>query len=464
MGVLGGLWVFLPFAGALMLTAALSLGAFAVRRVGKRLSTPPFPTMPPSSLRTVPPAPPRVGPERDLAELEVRADGGPRPGDVLGQYQLLACVGEGGMGRVWAARNISSVLQRIVAVKTAIRRAEQKTELRHLFMDEARIALLVRHPNVCGVNEFGEHEGVLYQVMEWCDGASLRQVLDRLPGGRMEIPIAVRIMAKVSAGLHAAHELLDDDGVPMHVVHRDVSPQNILISTTGQVKVTDFGVAKSNGQLHRPLGSAEVKGKLSYIAPEQVMGGEVDRRADIFALGSILYEATTGHCPFSCEGSPSTLYQLISQPIVPPEKWVPSYPPELSQIVLGALGKDPAERYGSAEQFGVALESWLVKMSLVVTERTIADMMTASVGSFTREKQKRIEHSLALSAPPSSVSATLTLPDLAMGSFAEPARPTLPARPNAMRVHPVSIPVRASIPARPTMPAGPAARKPGVPR
>lgn len=457
-GILGGLWVFLPFAGALMLTVALGVGAAAVRQVGKRLSTPPFPTLPPL------PAPPaRVGVERDLAELEVRADGGPRPGDVLGQYQLLACVGEGGMGRVWAARNISSVLQRIVAVKTAIRRDEQRAELRNLFMDEARIALLVRHPNVCGVNEFGEHEGVLYQVMEWCDGASLRQVLDRLPGGRMDVPIAVRIMAKVSAGLHAAHELLDDDGVPMHVVHRDVSPQNILISTSGQVKVTDFGVAKANGQLHRPLGNADVKGKLSYIAPEQIMGGEVDRRADIFALGSILYEATTGHCPFSCEGAPSTPYQLISQPIVPPQKWVPSYPPELSQIVLGALGKDPADRYVTAEQFGVALESWLVKRSLVVTERTIADMMITAVGPFTREKQKRIEQSLALSAPPSSVSATLTLPELAMAPLAEP-RPTIPARPNVMRVQPASAPVRPSVAARPTLPAGPGARKPTAPR
>lgn len=466
-GVLGGLWVFLPFLGALALTVALGIGMLAVQRVGKRLSTPPFPSMPPSP--RVPrvsssPAAPRVGQERDLAELEVRADGGPRPGDVLGQYQLLSCVGEGGMGRVWAARNVGSVLQRIVAVKTATRRSEPKAELRHLFMDEARIALLVRHPNVCGVNEFGEHEGVLYQVMEWCDGASLRQVLDRLPGGRMEIPLAVRIMAKVSAGLHAAHELIDDDGVPMHVVHRDVSPQNILISTSGQVKVTDFGVAKADGQLHRTLGSAEVKGKVSYVAPEQVMGGEVDRRADIFALGSILYEATTGHCPFACEGSRSTLYQLISQPIVPPQKWVPSYPPELAQIVLGALGKDPADRYPTAEQFGVALESWLVKMSLVVTERTIADMMTAAVGSFTREKAKRVEHSLALSAPPSSVSATLTLPDLALGPGVEPARPTLPARPNAMRAQPPSIVVRPSVAARPTLPAGPAARKPGAPR
>jgi serine/threonine-protein kinase len=198
------------------------------------------------------------------------------------------------------------------------------------------------------------------------------------------------------------------------------------------------------------------------------MGEEVDRRADIFALGSILYEATTGHCPYSCEGAPATLYQLISQPIVPPEQWVPGYPPELAQIVLGALSKDPKGRYATAEQFGVALESWLVKMSLVVTERTIAEMMTAAVGSFTREKAKRIEQSLALSAPPSSVSATLTLPELAMGPAAEPARPTLPARPNAMRAQPAAASAAAAArsggAARPTLPAGPAARKPGAPR
>jgi serine/threonine-protein kinase len=367
------------------------------------------------------------------------------------------------MGRVWAARNVSSVLQRIVAVKTAIRRTEPTAELRRLFMDEARIALLVRHPNVCGVHELGEHEGVLYQVMEWCDGASLRQVLDRSPGGRMDIPIAVRILAKVSAGLHAAHELIDDDGAPMHVVHRDVSPQNILISTSGQVKVTDFGVAKAKGQLHRPASSAAVKGKPWYVAPEQVMGDEVDRRADIFALGSILYEATTGHCPFSRVGSPSTPYQLIAQPVVAPEEWVPGYPSELARIIVGALKKDPSDRYATAEQFGVALESWLVKMSLVVTERTIADMMTATVGSFTREKQRRVEHSLALSAPPSSVSATLTLPELALIPV-EPARPTLPARPRSMREKPPDSSARPSVTPRPTLPAAPAARKPGVPR
>lgn len=420
--------MFLPLAVALTFTLAVGLSALAAvvaRRLGRRLFAPQLPTFPPPVAK--------VNRERDFSELDARDDGGPSAGDVLGPYQLLACAGEGGMGRVWAARSVNSVLQRIVAVKTALRRNEHRTELRRLFMDEARIALLVRHPNVCGVNEFGEHEGVLYQVMEWCDGASLRQVLDRLPGARMELPVAVRIMAKVSAGLHAAHELVDDDGVPMHVVHRDVSPQNILISTTGQVKVTDFGVAKANGQLHRSLGAGEVKGKLSYIAPEQIMGGEVDRRADIFALGSILYEATTGHSPYARDGAPSTLYQLLGQPVVPPQERVPSYPAELAPIVLRALAKDPADRYASAEQFGVALESWLVKTSTVVTERTIADLMSGAVGAFTREKSKRIEQALAQSAPADSTSATLTFPELAIGPGPAAARPTLPAGPAARK-------------------------------
>jgi serine/threonine protein kinase len=384
------------------------------------------------------------------------ASGGPAAGDVLGQYQLLACVGEGGMGRVWAARNIGSALQRLVAVKTAIRGDDERTELRNLFMDEARIALLVRHPNVCGVNEFGEHQGVLYQVMEWCDGASLRQVLDRLPDGRMDLPVAARIMAKVSAGLHAAHELVDDDGVPMQVVHRDVSPQNILISTSGQVKITDFGVAKSHGQLHRPHDSGEIKGKFSYMAPEQILGHDVDRRADIFALGCILYEATTGHGPFVREGSPSTLVQLLSRPALPPRTHLVDYPDELAAIVLRALGKDPAARYATAEQLGVALESWLAANALVVTERTIADMMTLAVDGFTREKGARIDEALLSFAPPeSTVSQVLVM----SGPASIEPRPTIPARPGlAARA---SLPVRASVAARPTLPAGPAARKPG---
>ena len=450
----------------LVVLAGLAVLARPKRRVRRHVRTPAAaPPRVPGPLR-VP-----VDTARALAQLHLEIQSGPRAGDVLGNYQLLTCVGEGGMGRVWAARHVSSVLQRLVAVKTAREDEEQRVELRHLFMDEARIALLVRHPNVCGVHEFGEHEGALYQVMEWCDGASLRQVLDRLPDGRMDVTVAAKIIAKVSVGLHAAHELVDDDGVPLHVVHRDVSPQNILISTKGQIKVTDFGVAKAHGQLHDPGEGGEVNGKLCYMAPEQVMGRGVDRRADIFALGCILYEATTGRSPFAGEGAPSTVYQALSNPVTDPRTWVKDYPEQLTAILLTALGKEPAQRYATAEQLGVALESWLVGVpSPVVTERTISELMTETVGAFTREKAKRIEQALGQLAPPApSTSETLatSVPGLVLTPAdptvsLPPARPTVPARP--MPPPRPSLSNRPSVAARPTMPAGPAARKPGVPR
>lgn len=396
-----------------------------------------------------------------LAQLAMDSQGGPHPGDVLGQYQLLTSVGEGGMGRVWAARAIGSTLQRLVAVKTAIREEDERIEVRQLFVDEARIALLVRHPNVCGVHEFGEHEGVLYQVLEWCDGASLRQALDRLPGGRMELPVAVRIIAKVCAGLHAAHELLDEDGTPLDVVHRDVSPHNILISTQGQVQVTDFGVAKAHGQLHRPTETGELKGKLAYMAPEQVTGQAVDRRADIFALGCILYEATTGHSPFVGEGALSTMYQLLSQPVVDPRQRLADYPEGLAAIVLCALAKQPADRYSTAEQLGVALESWLAQNAPLVSERTIAELLVKALGTFIREKSNRIEQALALLPGPES------FPLQALGvTAAVPARPrvsdrpTLPARPAA----PVSVTQPRNLPALSVSEPLSATRKPGVPQ
>ncbi len=374
----------------------------------------------------------RIGLPQQFYPLSDGAASGPGPGDVLGRYQLLTCVGQGGMGRVWAARQLGSPLERLVAIKTATERAEEGPDHRTLFMDEARIALLIRHPNVCGVYELGEHDGRLYQVMEWCDGASLRQVLDRLPNARMDLRVAARITAKVGAGLHAAHELEDDDGVQMHVVHRDVSPQNILISTQGQVKMTDFGVAKATGQLHKPTSTGEVKGKLSYMAPEQVIGQEVDRRADIFALGCVMYEASTGRSPFASEGALSTLYQLISQPVASPTAWVSDYPQELADIVLKALSKDPADRYETAEQFAVALECWLALSSEVVTEQSIAELVTGATGSFVREKLRLIEQATRLIPQPDGFGPeVLTLP----------------------------LPM---LNARPTVPAGPAGRKPGT--
>lgn len=294
------------------------------------------------------------------------------------------------MGRVWAARQVGSPLQRLVAVKTAISGQSQTAEFQRLFMDEARIASLIHHPHVCGVYELGEEKGTLYLVMEWCDGGSLRQVMDQLKNGQMDLPVAARVVANVAAGLHAAHELEDSDGTKLRVVHRDVSPQNILISKNGHVKVADFGVAKAQGQLHRPTETGEMKGKLAYMAPEQVTAKDIDHRADIFALGCVLYEVTVGRRPFQGEGALSTLYQLLEQSVTPPTEIVPSYPVDLSDIVLKALAKDPAQRYQTAEDLRVALEAWITTCGTSVSEREIAAVLRTTLGAEIDEKQRRI--------------------------------------------------------------------------
>lgn len=294
------------------------------------------------------------------------------------------------MGRVWAARQVGSPLQRVVAVKTAISGQSQTPEFQRLFMDEARIASLIHHPHVCGVYELGEERGTLYLVMEWCDGSSLRQLMDKLPGGRMELAVAARIVANVAAGLHAAHELEDSDGTKLRVVHRDVSPQNILISKNGHIKVADFGVAKAQGQLHRPTETGEMKGKLAYMAPEQVTAKDIDHRADIFALGCVLYEVTVGRRPFQGEGALSTLYQLLEQSVVEPSDVCEGYPAELSSIVLKALAKDAGQRYQTAEELRIALEGWIASSGAKASEREISTLLRAACGDEIDDKSRRI--------------------------------------------------------------------------
>jgi serine/threonine protein kinase len=295
--------------------------------------------------------------------------------------------------------------------------------------------------------------------MEWCDGASLRQVLDWLPEPRLDLPVAARIIASVSAGLHAAHQLEDDDAVPLHVVHRDVSPQNILISRQGQVQVTDFGVAKVQGQLQRAGSSGDMRGKASYMAPEQVTGDEVDQRTDIFALGCVLYEATVGRVPFQSEGGLSSNYQVLAHDVPPPRSIIADYPQELANVVTKALARDPRDRYQTAEELGVALEAWLARAHGIVTEQTIAELMTRAAEPFIKEKARRIEQALARLAPPVPLAAMALLPSGA-ASVKAAVRMTRsePPRVPRPREHAITgtrtATQAAETAARPTIPAG----------
>ena len=323
-------------------------------------------------------------------------------GSTLGPYDLLAPIGEGGMARVWAARVRGT--KDVVALKMLRPELAENVEFRKMFFDEARIASRVRHPNVCGTYEMGEQGGVLYLAMEWLDGPSLMRVLrpgdedttdcDRIP---VRARIAARIVADACAGLHAAHELIGDDGRPLGVVHRDVSPHNILITSEGVVKVTDFGVAKALGKSHMTI-AGQLKGKLAYMAPEQLTGGPVDRRADVFALGCLLYETTTGQRPFQGEHDPQVMTAIVLGRYEPPAAVMQNYPNELSIIVMRALANDAAGRYPSAEHMRQALETYLRNSGPAVGAPQVAALVQERCGDELVQRANALRDDAA--APP----------------------------------------------------------------
>jgi len=302
------------------------------------------------------------------------------------------------MGEVWAARDPKGPKNRVVALKLT---KQQGAEAAKVLWDEARIASLIDHPNVCRVHELGLADGLQFLVMDYCDGASLHDLLERLPGRILTPGFAARILANVSAGLHAAHELCDEHGHHMGVVHRDVSPQNVLISTAGGVTVTDFGVARAAGQAHKATETGEMKGKLSYMAPEQVTSRDIDRRVDVFALGCVLYQVTLGKRPFHGEDALATLYQLLEKDLVRPSAVDPSYPPELEQVVLRALAKNRDERFATALELQMALERFLVTSGQHVTDEDVARLLGEQLGTeITARKDEIRRRAAALDAGP----------------------------------------------------------------
>jgi len=307
------------------------------------------------------------------------------------------------MGRVWVAREENT--GRLFALKTTLGNEKAAGEYWNVLLDEARLAAQVQHRGVCTIHAFeiDEQLGIPYLVMDFSDGGSLYELLDACAGHRLEPGLAVSITAQLCDALQVAHDLCDEHGALLGVVHRDVSPQNILISSSGHVQLTDFGVAKARGRLHAPTATGEIKGKLSYMAPEQVTQKDVDRRADVFALGCVLYEATVGERPFHGNDAVATLYQLLEQPLVLPSARLAGYPLDLEAIVRKALERDPALRYQSAEELGSALSRWIANQGRLVTERDIAAVVNECLGKSIAERAQRIasaENELDAPAPP----------------------------------------------------------------
>lgn len=314
-------------------------------------------------------------------------------GQVLGRYELLLPVARGGMAEVWAARlHGSRGFRKLVAIKTILRGAIDDTRLEQMFLAEAELASRIQHPNVVQTLELGEHTGGLYLVLEWVDGLSLSALLGEASvHGGMPLDIAVNLVGQACKGLHAAHELTDENGALLGVVHRDISPQNVLVNFTGTVKVVDFGIAKATAAASALTEAGEVKGKLAYMAPEQLRGANVDRRADIFALGTLLYAMTTGRHPFRGDHPSTTLQNITDRASVPPPSaHVEDYPSALEEVVLKSLKKEPGERFATAHEMLQALERALPEALERSFDVKVAEFVAKVAGSSGAERHQRI--------------------------------------------------------------------------
>ncbi len=288
-----------------------------------------------------------------LAALEILGEE-----QTLDRYELLTPIGRGGMAVVWAARlRGTRGFSKIVAVKTMLPVLSADPRFESMFLAEANIASRIKHPNVCPILDVGEDRGVLFLVMDWVDGEPLSSLLD---GGPLPYDVAAYLIAQAARGLQAAHDLRADDGAPSGVVHRDVSPQNILVTSEALVQIVDFGIAKTTARSDQRTDTGFIKGKVSYLAPEQVEHGQLDARADIFALGVVLYELTTGRHPFRGATDLATLLE-ISCPDPAPAPPQTDYPETLRAVLDRALAKDRDARYGAMRELASDLEAFVAQ-------------------------------------------------------------------------------------------------------
>jgi serine/threonine-protein kinase len=315
------------------------------------------------------------------------------PGHRLDQrYELLAPVAQGGMAVVWVARVVGKLgLEKLYAVKTILPHLSDDPAFRTMFLDEAKLASRIRHPNVVALEDLGEDAGLLYMVLEWVQGDALSRLHHEAERHGQAIPpnLLLRIVADACAGLHAAHELQGDDGRLLNVVHRDISPQNLLVTTAGVTKVIDFGIATALDRAAEKTRNGVLKGKIQYAAPEQVQMKRLDRRADIWALGVILYQYLAGRLPFPAERDIDVVEALMMGKA--PDALPPSVPPALGAVVMTALRPRREERFPNALEMQRALESC---MTAPTTTTDVAAFMQEHMSGRLETRRREIAEAI----------------------------------------------------------------------
>jgi serine/threonine protein kinase len=343
----------------------------------------------------------------------------------FGRYSLLGHLATGGMAEVWLARQLGiQGFEKIVVIKRA-RPELTDEETTQFFLDEARLVATLEHPNIAQVYEIGVVNGSYFFVMEYVDGADLRRLIETAIAKRHPISLAdaLYIISHVCTALHYAHEKHDIEGRPLQIIHRDVSPSNVLISHDGAIKVCDFGIAKAHNRRSEHTQSGVLKGKFSYMSPEQCQSKPLDRRSDVFSIGILLYELSTLSKLFRSTSDFALLQKIVEEPIPRPSSRVPNYPHDLEAIVMKALAKSPAERYQTAQALQLDLESFARERRLAMSSIGIATLMGAMFekrnDAWIRAQRVHSDHFIEAGG---GISATGSLPPfLAVGSA--PATP-----------------------------------------
>lgn len=326
----------------------------------------------------------------------------------IGRYEIISSLGMGGMARVYLGlQRGPGAARKLFAIKQLRAEIAADEQVLTMFVDEARIALGLNHPNVVSTFEVVAESGEFHMVLEYLEGQSLAQVLRRV--GRANMPRAEHlwILSQVLTGLHYAHTLADFDGTPLGIVHRDVSPANVFVTYTGQVKLVDFGIAKASGGMAETQHGI-IKGKLGYAAPEQCLGRAVDCRSDVYAVGVMLWEALALRRRALGETPVAMIQARVQDTEARLEEAWPEVSPELAEIVRRALALDPASRYSSAAELLRALEASAPRLPEAAGQARIAALMAEHFDEDAKALRRAVEEHLNAPRPPASIRVRLS--------------------------------------------------------
>ncbi|MBK8170562.1 MAG: protein kinase [Sandaracinaceae bacterium] len=325
-------------------------------------------------------------------------------GSKLRDYEIIAHLRVGGMATLFLGKRQGAAgFAKLVAIKVIHPHLAKDQNFVRMFVDEALISARIDHPNVVHVEELGEFDGTKFLVMEYVHGCSLSQLLGTLArdSRRLAPELAVHIAVRVAEGLHAAHETVDDEGNLLNIVHRDVSPQNVLISSRGHVKLIDFGIAKARGRAVQTT-STSLKGKISYMSPEQAYGRSLDRRSDVYALGVVLWEMLTVRRMFSGEDDFALLDMVRAPNVPPPSTYAPEVSPALDAAVMAALAPDVEKRVQSASDFRRMLAE-AMPSALTLDAADLSSLLYAVMGAELEAQRASIVGSASGNTPSVSI-------------------------------------------------------------